>query len=387
MALHPVLTLVTAKRPVLALLLLGLFAVLGGCSKADASRAQQRPPPLVVVAPVEIRDVPVLVRAPVDLRPIAQADVVSKTLGYLDAVLVDRGDPVKKGQLLALVRPSDLPDQLVAARGVLAQQQASVALARSELQRVEAQAPQGLVSAQEVERARATAATAEAAEAASHAQVGALAVRLGEMRIESPLDGVVTQRRLDPGALTGPPNPTAILTVARVDVLRVFVAVSDARVRGVALGQRASVEVDGLPGQVYEGTVARLAPGLDPITRTLDAEVHLPNPGELRPGMYGRASILVDTHRGATVVPVTAVQISEAGRYVFVLRGDQVVRQNVETGVDGGDFFEITRGLARGDQVVTAGADGLSDGAKVRVYRGTDPFRAAGAPSAAASAR
>src|SRR5438128_1992508 len=99
-----------------------LAALSSACSKSDAGTAAKgRPAPLVVVQKVEMRDVPVEVHAPVDLRPLEQADVGSKVLGYIDAVFVDRGDKVKKGQLVALVRPSDLPDQLAAARGTLAQ--------------------------------------------------------------------------------------------------------------------------------------------------------------------------------------------------------------------------------------------------------------------------
>src|SRR3954464_15203672 len=108
-----------ALRPVLA------AALACACSKGGDSAPKTRPAPLVVVAKVATRDVAVEVHAPVELRPLAQADVGSKTLGLLDAVLVDRGDRVKRGQLLALVRPSDLPDQLVAARGALTQTQAS----------------------------------------------------------------------------------------------------------------------------------------------------------------------------------------------------------------------------------------------------------------------
>src|ERR1041385_4244539 len=99
-------------------------AILGGllcsCSKAETAAARSRPAPLVVVQKVELRDVPVEVHAPVDLRPLEQADVGSKMLGYVDAVLVDRGDRVKKKQLVAVVRPSDLPDQLAAARSSFA---------------------------------------------------------------------------------------------------------------------------------------------------------------------------------------------------------------------------------------------------------------------------
>lgn len=350
------------------------------CSSKSQAAPKARPAPLVVVAKVEARDLPVEVHAPVELRPLAQAEVGSKTLGVLDAVFVDRGDRVKRGQLLALVRPSDLPDQLIASRGSLAQAQSSASLARKNFERASQLAPSGVVSQQELQQAQAALASAEAQEAAAKAQVAGLATRLGETRIESPLDGVVTVRRLDPGALVGPPNASAtIVTVARVDVLRVFVTVNERDVHAIKVGLEAHVEVDALPGKTLKGSVARLAPTLDPGTRTLDAEVQIDNSGgELRPGMFGRGSIVVDNHPHAAVVPATAVQISSGKRWAFVLKGDKVERREVAVGVDEGDWLEIVKGVAVGEEVVTTGIDAVSDGAAVRAVRNVDPFTGKG---------
>ena len=354
------------------------------CSSKSDAAPKTRPAPLVVVAKVGVRDVAVEVHAPVELRPLAQAEVGSKTLGLLDAVLVDRGDRVKRGQLLALVRPSDLPDQLVSARGTLSQTQASASLARKNFERASQLAPSGVVSQQELQQAQAALATADAQEAAAKAQVGAFATRLGETRIESPLDGVVIVRRLDPGALVGPSAGTAILTVARVDVLRVFVTVNEHDVHLVKLGQEAHVEVDALAGRSIKGSVARLAPTLDPATRTLDAEVQIDNAsGDLKPGMFGRASIVVASHPGAPIAPATAVQVSSGKRWVFVLKGDKVERREVGVGVDEGDWVELTRGVLAGDEIVTTGIDSISDGSTVRAVRNVDPFTGKGLGGAA----
>jgi membrane fusion protein, multidrug efflux system len=363
-------------------------ALAAGCSNKSEAAPKARPAPLVVVAKVEPRDVAVEIRAPIDLRPLAQAEVGSKTLGYLDAVLVERGDLVKRGQLVALVRPSDLPDQLVAARGTLAQTQASSALAQKNLERVTGLAPRGVVSQQELQQAQTAVATAEAQEAAAKAQVAAYATRLGETQILSPLEGVVAARRLDPGALVGPTAGTSILSVARVDLLRAFVTVTERDVPQVKVGQKAHVEVDALGGKRIEGVVVRLAPTLDPSTRTLDAEVQLDNAeGVLRPGMFGRGSIIVDVHAQAPVIPATAFQSTNGKRFVFVLVGDKVQRREIATGVDEGTWLEVTKGLAVGDEVVTVGMDAISDGAQVRVSRDVDPFlgRDAGAPPKAES--
>ena len=397
-----------------------LLAAAPACHKEVAPR--QRPPPAVTSASVWVRDVPVEIRSPVDLRPILQADVGAKALGYLDAVLVDRGDRVRRGQLLAVVRPSDLPDQLAAARGALAQTQAAVTLARANRDRAHQLAPTGFVSQQELQQDDSALEASEASLAAAQANVGALAVRLGEMRIESPLDGYVSVRRLDPGALVGPSSgSSAILTVARLDVLRVFVPVNERDVSRLRLGQDAHLEVDALPGRSFQGKVVRVSPAFDPVARTLDAEIQLPNPdGMLRPGMYGRAGIVTDIHRGAVVVPASAVQFSNGKDYVFVLTdlapsaadptgsaapagasspagskgaakpaaqapmSAHVKRVQFQPGVDGGDWIEALTGLKPGDEIVTAGMDVLSDGVAVRSFRNLDAFT--GQPAVTASA-
>jgi len=347
------------------------------CSKKETAN-RSRPPPTVTVQRVQRRDVAVEIHAPVDLRPLEQAEVGSKTLGYLDAVFVDRGDLVKKGQLVALVRPSDLPDQLSAARSALAQAQAAAALARANYERAKQLAPSGIVSQQDLQQSSTALASAEAVEASAKAQAGALGTRLGEMRIASPLDGVVVQRRLDPGALVGPLGGGSVLAIARVDELRVFIAINERSAAGVTVGKDAHVELDALPGRSFRGRVVRLAPAFDPTTRTLDAEVHLVNDsGLLRPGMYGRGSVVVDVHPQVFVIPGAALQVSAGQKYVYVARGDKVERRLVEVGVDEGDWMEVTKGLSDGDDLITAGADGLSDGVVVRVVRDVDPFSGA----------
>jgi RND family efflux transporter MFP subunit len=323
-----------------------------------------------------------------------QAEVGAKTLGYLDAVLVDRGDRVRKGQLVALVLPSDLPDQLAAARSAATQAEAGAALARANHERAVALAPSGRISKQELQQAQTALASAVAAAAAARSQAGAMAVKLGESRITSPLDGVVSQRRLDPGALVGPAsNSGSILTVDQVDVLRLFVSANEGDVGRLKLGQIAHVELDSLPDRRWDGRVVRLAPSLDPATRTLDAEVQLSNrDGALRAGMYGRASIVTGVHPGALVVPVGAVQISNDRHFVYALQREEraapaaggaqgaeptmakVQRREVRVGVEGEDWLEILSGLQPEEEVVTAGLEGLSDGAQVRPARNVNPF-------------
>jgi RND family efflux transporter MFP subunit len=356
-----------------------------GCSKAESSSAPKgRLAPSVVVTKVVARDVPVEVQAPVDLRPLEQADVGSKVLGYVDAIFVERGDRVKKGQIVALVRPSDLPDQLAAARSSIGQIKAQAILAHTNYERAAKLAPSGVVSQQELQSASAALTSAQSAEASAQAQISGLAIRLGETRITSPITGYVSARRLDPGALVGPPGGGAIVTIVRMDRLRVFLTLNETDATGISVGMDAHVELDALPGRSFLGKVVRVAPAFDPLTRTLEAEVQLPNDaGELRPGMYGRGAIRREIHPHMPVVTVNAVQISSSQKYVFVLHDTKVERRTIATGaeLEDGTVFEVRSGLAPGEEVVIAGADGLADGATVRVTRNVNPY--SGAPTAA----
>jgi len=359
---------------------LGALALPTGCKRDPSAKQKPRLPPSVVVAKVITRDVPVEVQAPVDLRPLEQVDVGSKVLGYVDAVLVERGDRVKKGQVIAVVRPSDLPDQLAAARSSIGQIKAQAALARTNYERASKLAPSGVVSQQELQAATAALASAEAAEASMQAQISGLAIRLGETRITSPISGYVSIRRLDPGALVSPTGG-AIVTVVRIDRLRVFLSLTETDAMGISLGMDARVELDALPDRHdLFGKVVRMAPAFDPLTRTLEAEVQLANEsGELRPGMYGRGYIRKEVHAQAQVVPITAVQLSAGKPHVFVLRDGRVERRPITTGVevDGGRSIEVVAGLHPDEEVVIAGADGLADKAPVRVARGVNPYTGA----------
>ena len=346
----------------------------------------------MVVAKVEARDVPVEVRAPVDLRPLAQADVGSKTLGYLDAVLVDRGDRVKRGQLLALVRPSDLPDQLAAARGS-ARADAGVAR-RSRAPTSSAPSssrPSGVVSQQELQQAQAALAAAEAAEAAAKAQIGALggAPRRDAHRVAARRRGLAaparSRARSSARRAAAPSSPWRA-----IDVLRVFVTVNEREVAArAASGQDAHVEVDALPGRAFEGKVVRLAPALDPATRTLDAEVQLANrAGELRPGMYGRGAIVArDPPAARRSSRRRAVQISDGQALRLRARGRQgrsgARSRPASTAATGSRSRRASRA---GEEVVIAGADGALR-RRARCASRATSTRSAGTADAAPAAR
>jgi membrane fusion protein (multidrug efflux system) len=370
-----------------------LVAALAGCSSKAAENAPKKRPPLVTVALPEVRDVAVTLSYTVDIRPVEQADLQSKVQGYVEKVFVDRGDAVKKGQLLAEIRPSDLPEQVSQARENVGQTEASYKLAAENARRSRELFQRGMVSRADLDQAEAQLQIAESARGSARAGMGVMSTRLSETRMFAPFNGWVSVRNLDPGALVqpGPQNQT-ILTVVRIDQVRVFVSVLENQAPLVHRGQPATITVDALPGRSFTGTVTRVPPGLDANTRTLTTEIVIPNPdGALKPGMYGRAALTVDTHPHAVVLPVEAVIAEEDQRSVFVVDnikpspdgksppGGVARRVPVSVGFDGGDWLEIPKGLKGDESVVIAGVDMVGDGVPVTVARKNPPSERAAA--------
>lgn len=221
--------------------------------------------------------------------------------------------------------------------------------------------------------ARAAAARLRAAGSRSaHAAASALA---GYTRIVAPFDGVVIERLADTGALlqnaAGSQSAArGVVRLARDASLRIVIPVPEASVARVRRGQAALIAADAFPGQEFRGTVTRFAGAVDPRSRTMLTEVEIPNPGyRLRPGMYARVTLTLETHAQALSIPSEAVMGPEEKRFVYTVAEGRAHRTPVTVGVDDGKLSEIKEGLQPGDQVVVLGRDTLVDGAAVTVKK------------------
>jgi len=339
-----------------------------------------RPTLLVSTAQVEPHQFETTLEVLGELRPQAEVEVMSRISGRLQQVLVNRGEVVREGQLLAVVDDVDLRQQILRAEAAIAVARAGVnreeAIYRNlllQVKRYQDLHEEALISTQELEDLESRLFVAEAQRELTKAQVQQAEASLRELdiqqeqtRIYSPLDGFVGTRHLDPGALVNP--SVSILTVLNVSRVKTVVPVVESAIQRIRMGLPAEIVVDAYPDRVYQGTVTRIAPFLNPDTRSADVEIEIANPNQaLKPGMFARVKIDARMTRDALSIPRSALLTRGIQKGVYLLTEDMItVFQPIEIGQITGDVVEVVDGLEDGVEVVGVGAQNLNEGDRVR---------------------
>jgi RND family efflux transporter MFP subunit len=318
---------------------------------------------------------------PGNCLPLTEIAIYPRTTGYLKWWKADRGDRVNAGQLLAEIATPEIDAQLEQARATLAQDKAN--LVRAEAQEVYAKAE---AKRQEdtyragggskndydvaVANCRVATATVRATEATlkvDEANILRVETLVSFQKITAPFNGVITARNIDPGALVQADTPATtreLFHLMRTDTVRVWVDVPQTFSTTVKAGQAVTVWRREDPARTFAGTVARTADALDPNTRTLLTEVHVPNPDNaLRPGMYLQVKFTFDRSIFPVTIPAAAVVIRDRAPSVAVLDANHAVRYRpVQLGRDYGATVEVTAGLNPGEIVAVHPGDDLPEG-------------------------
>jgi RND family efflux transporter MFP subunit len=303
----------------------------------------------------------------VTLQPIEQVSVSAKTSGYVVAWFADRGDRVRRGQRLAVVEREELTEQQRQATAQLQSSQATLENARQNLSRLERLLGERLVSQAEVDTARTALRTAEAQVEVAQAALGLSRTRAGYADILSPFDGVIMKRNAEVGSLAGPTG-APLFVVAAIQRIKAVAAVPQADLRFLRERHAVTLAVDGVPGSV-PGAVTRFSPGLDPATRAMEVEMEFDNPERtLRPGMFGRAEMVVEELKGVLLAPPLSLarQDGQTAR-AYVVDGERAREVMLRVGRTLPDGrVEVVEGLAPGDRLVVAGRELLRNGMPVR---------------------
>ncbi|MGA2533302.1 MAG: efflux RND transporter periplasmic adaptor subunit [Candidatus Aminicenantales bacterium] len=185
--------------------------------------------------------------------------------------------------------------------------------------------------------------------------------------VKSDVKGVVVRVLQNPGALVSPATP--LISMVDIDTVKAVAAVDELKIRFVRLGQAVKVRLQAYPSEAFNAVVSNISPVANPLTRTIEVEVSIPNANHrIKPGMYAESEFEEGRHRGL-VLPIVAV-VDRAGRkYVFAVADGKALMKEVTTGAVVGDMIEIISGIDGGETIVSAGADRLENNDKVTVVK------------------
>jgi len=312
---------------------------------------------------------------PANLQGYIETPIYARTNGYIKRWLVDIGAHVTTGQLLAEIETPEVDQQLRQAQAAQAQAQANLDLARIKATRYEDLLKYDGVSKQEVDQANGTLKADEANLKAAIATVNQLTEMQSFEKVTAPFAGTITARYIDIGSLIAAGTNTLLFRLAETSTLRVYANVPETYSPDIAPGVSADVEVPEVAGQKFSGKVVRTAGAIDPTTRTLLTEVHVPNPtGVLVPGEFGEVTFHLRSSRPTLLIPANALLFRAQGPQVALVQGDGKVHlQSIQLGRDFGNSLEVLSGLQPEDSVIANPSDAITEGALVDVQPSAGP--------------
>jgi RND family efflux transporter MFP subunit len=298
--------------------------------------------PRVLVVPVMSANTPRSIQLPASVHGYIETPVYAKVAGYMKTISVDKGDHVRKGEVIAVIDSQETDRQV------------ANALANYRLQLVTDQRDRYLLKNQVIAQQDEDTQHAAMLQAkASYEQE--LALQRYEI-VTAPFDGIVSARYVDPGTLipesTTPTTGNPIVAMATLSPLRVYAYVPQSVASYVSDGDSATITVSQLPGRKVEGAVTRHPEALDQNTRTMLVEVDLPNQDQaLLPGMYANVNITAHAPTGGILVPDDALVFRDNKIYLPLVRNDHVHLAEVTLGRDDGYRVEVTGDVQPGDMV------------------------------------
>jgi membrane fusion protein (multidrug efflux system) len=350
-------------RPIITILSVMAGLVLCGCGPARPETSPKAPPITVQTVLPTRGEIARRITLP-SFRILAEqeATLYAKVSGYLKTLEVDKGDSVTNGQPLGEI---EVPELLAD----LAQYRAEAGVAETNYKRLAealTKAPD-LVVPQTVDDLRGQWEVALA-------KLQRTETLMRYARLTAPFSGVITARFVDPGvfipaATTGStPQTAAVVTLMDFSRVRVQVFVPELETPFITNGVPVQVTVEELSGKPFNGSVTRFANALDEATKSMLAEIELPNPKrELRPGMYASVRLEVERKPDALLVPTQALLVEKAGTSVFIVTDGKARKIPVKTGFNDGLNVEIADGVKPGQPVILLGKQTLNNGQSVNL--------------------
>lgn len=328
-----------------------LATLLAGCGDEKKEEKKEEAAIPVETAKVVAGPIDAAYRGTATLEAEDEATVNAKTGGVIEQILVEEGDRVRAGQVLARMETDKLKLEVARARATRENLEEAFKRNESVYQR-------NLVSREAYEKTKSELDVARAAY-----DIASLALR--ESEIKAPFDGVVSLRHIKVGNQIQPGSPA--FRVTRMDRLQAQIFVPERDIHKLARGQSATLSVDAWPGKPFAGEILRVNPVVDAQTGTVKVTVAMKPEPQLKPGMFGRIEIRYDRKDNAVLVAKDAIITEDAATSVFVVADGKARRRGVKLGYSDAQNYEVLEGLKPGEQVVTTGQTNLKDDARIEV--------------------
>lgn len=318
------------------------------------------------------------------LTPQNQVEIRARASGYITTLPYDVGDVIEAGGTAVYLDDTTEAEAIESAAAALLVVQAERDASQAEFEFADSSFKrqerlfesgggtelqfEGAESARRIAEAQVALQEARVKEAESILQQARLVLQ--DLRISSPIRGVVARRLVDVGDLAQPETP--LLEIVDLGTLETVVHVVEKDYSKLQPGNVAEIRVDAFPDCAFQGTVLRIAPVVDPDTRTAAVQIEVPNPDELlKPGMHTRVGIIYQSRPRSEYVPVGAVVENGPDASLFIVSGEppQVEQRPVTLGISNGRVVEVIDGIDEGDDVVTLGQRLLEHGQTVRALR------------------
>jgi RND family efflux transporter MFP subunit len=338
------------------------------------------PPPKVDVAVPVQRGITRFLEATGNTAPIKNVDLVARVQGVLQSIDYQDGSFVKQGKTLFTVEPETYKLKLEQAQAAEAGAQASVKQAEADFKRQTDLVSRQVVAQSTLDQSTATRDNAQASLQQAQVNTKIADVNYGYTNVMAPFDGIVSAHLVSVGELVGVASPTQLATIVQLDPIYVNFNVNEqdvlrirdeARRRGLTVSDLRQLPIEiGLQteaGFPHKGQIDYISPTINQSTGTLPVRGMLPNPDRiLLPGFYVRVRVPIDRQDNALLVPDVSLGSDQAGRYLLVVNGDNIVEQRkVMTGPLEGELRVIESGLKPDDRVVVAGLLRAIPGQKV----------------------
>lgn len=345
-----------------------LVLLLSACSQKEKEKEQAKAEQPKAVsyktAPVQFINPEYEISVPAELKPYEQVAVFAKVTGFVQKMYVDRGDRVRKGQLLAVLEAPEMQQQYLSSKSSEQKVYSDYLYAKQAYDRlVTASKTTGAVADIELDRAKSAMESAKSAYDASRAGTAHSSQLQQYLRITAPFDGIITQRNVSVGALAGTGSNTPLFMMAQGNKLRLTLSLPEKHAASVKQGMTATFTVSSQPGKTFDAKLSRTSGLLDQQDRSLTLEFDVNNPsGELQGGDYAQVKLKLQRKAPSYWVKSKSVLNTQSGMYVLTMNNDEVKRVAVNEGIRLDTLTEVFGNLSPEDKIIIKPSEEIKEG-------------------------